>query len=102
MDRAQASALQALLEAADRGEVKPTNPIGLGHVFFTEALRRGGIPASPAPFDQKFHVILNVVVPSKLSRRERELLRELDEVSQPAVLPKGGGSIIDRLRDFFG
>jgi len=53
MDRnSPASALQALLAAADREEVQPTNPIGLGHVFFTEALRRGGIPASHAPFEQ--------------------------------------------------
>ena len=36
------------------------------------------------------HVVVNVVVPSKLSKRERELLRQLDEVSEPAVLPKGG------------
>ena len=40
-----------------------------------------------------------VVVPSKLSKRERELLRELDEVSDPAVLPKGGPSVFDWLRD---
>ena len=45
------------------------------------------------------HVIVNVVVPSKLSKRERELLRELDEVSDPAVLPKGGPSVFDWLRD---
>jgi hypothetical protein len=38
-------------------------------------------------------------VPSKLSKRERELLRQLDEVSEPAVLPKGGPSVFDWLRD---
>ena len=45
------------------------------------------------------HVVVNVVVPSKVSKRERELLQELDEVSEPAVLPKGGPSIFDWLRD---
>jgi hypothetical protein len=47
-------------------------------------------------------VVVNVVVPSKLSKRERELLRELGEVSEPAVLPKGGPSVFERLRDLFG
>ena len=47
------------------------------------------------------HVIVNVVVPGKLGKRERELLRELDEVSQPAVVPRGGASVFDRLRDLF-
>jgi molecular chaperone DnaJ len=47
------------------------------------------------------HVIVNVVVPAKLSRRERELLGELDKVSRPAVLPKGGPTILDRIRDLF-
>ena len=65
-------------------------------------LRGKGVPRLRGAGRGDLHVILNVVVPSKLSRRERELLRELDEVSQPAVLPKGGGTIIDRLRDFFG
>ena len=65
-------------------------------------LRGKGVPRLRGAGRGDLHVILNVVVPSKVSRRERELLRELDEVSQPAVLPKGGGSIIDRLRDFFG
>ena len=47
------------------------------------------------------HVILNVIVPTKLSKHERELLRQLGEVSGPAVIPKGGGSVFDRLRDLF-
>jgi len=45
------------------------------------------------------HVVVNVVVPAKLSKRERELLEQLDEVSEPAVLPKGGPSVFDWLRD---
>jgi DnaJ-class molecular chaperone len=46
-------------------------------------------------------VIVNVVVPSRLSKRERELLRELAEVGGPAELPRGGSSVFDRLRDLF-
>ena len=30
---------------------------------------------------------------------ERELLKQLDDVSEPAVLPKGGPSVFDWLRD---
>jgi molecular chaperone DnaJ len=47
------------------------------------------------------HAIVNVVVPTKLSRRERELLRELGEVSGPAVPPKGSPTIVDRIRELF-
>jgi hypothetical protein len=43
-----------------------------------------------------------VVVPHKPTKRERELLKELGEVASPAVLPKGGPSLVDRLRDLFG
>ena len=65
-------------------------------------LRGKGVPRLRGAGRGDLHVILNVVVPSKLSKRERELLRELDEVSGPAVLPKGGQSVFDRLRDLFG
>jgi molecular chaperone DnaJ len=65
-------------------------------------LRGKGVPRLRGAGRGDLHVILNVVVPSKLSRRERELLRELDDVSGPAVLPKGGPSVFDRLRDLFG
>jgi molecular chaperone DnaJ len=65
-------------------------------------LRSKGVPRLRGAGRGDLHVILNVVVPAKLGKRERELLRELDEVSGPAVLPKGGGSVFDRLRDLFG
>jgi molecular chaperone DnaJ len=48
------------------------------------------------------HVIVNVVVPTKLGKRERELLRELGDVSEPATLPRDEPSVFDRLRDIFG
>ena len=41
-------------------------------------------------------------MPAKLTKRERELLQQLSEVSGPAVLPKSGPSLGDRLRDLFG
>jgi len=64
-------------------------------------LRGKGVPRLRGAGRGDLHVIVNVVVPGKLSKRERELLRELGEVSGPAVLPKGGGSVFDRLRDLF-
>jgi molecular chaperone DnaJ len=63
-------------------------------------LRGKGVPRLRGAGRGDLHVVVNVVVPSKLSKRERELLRELDEIGQPAVLPKGP-SVFDRLRDLF-
>jgi molecular chaperone DnaJ len=57
-------------------------------------------PACAAPGAAISTSIVNVVVPQKLSKRERELLEELNEIGQPAVLPKGP-SVFDRLRDLF-
>ncbi|MGI8872309.1 MAG: molecular chaperone DnaJ [Candidatus Limnocylindria bacterium] len=64
-------------------------------------LRGRGVPRLRSNGRGDLHVVVNVVVPSKLGKRERELLRELDKVSPPAVLPKGGGSLLDRIRDLF-
>jgi molecular chaperone DnaJ len=64
-------------------------------------LRGKGVPRLRGAGRGDLHVIVNVVVPSKLSKRERELLRELDAVSAPAALPKGGPSVFDRIRDIF-
>ena len=64
-------------------------------------LRGKGVPRLRGAGRGDLHVIVNVVVPTKLSKRERELLRELGEASGPAVLPKGGGTVFDRLRDLF-
>jgi molecular chaperone DnaJ len=64
-------------------------------------LRGKGVPRLRGAGRGDLHVIVNVVVPSKLGKRERELLAELDELSGPAVLPKGGVSVLDRLRDLF-
>jgi len=64
-------------------------------------IRGKGVPRLRGAGRGDLHVVVNVVVPSKLGKRERELLRELDEVSEPATLPKGP-SVFDRLRDLFG
>ena len=64
-------------------------------------LRGKGVPRLRGTGRGDLHVIVNVVVPTKLSKRERELLRELGEESGPAVVPKGSGSVLDRLRDLF-
>jgi molecular chaperone DnaJ len=64
-------------------------------------LRGKGVPRLRGAGRGDLHVIVNVVVPSKLSKRERELLTELNEISEPASLPKSGTSVFDRLRDLF-
>ena len=63
-------------------------------------LRAKGVPRLRGAGRGDLHVVVTVVVPQKLSKRERELLEELADVGQPAVLPKGP-SVIDRLRDLF-
>ncbi|MEO6578691.1 MAG: molecular chaperone DnaJ [Candidatus Limnocylindria bacterium] len=65
-------------------------------------LRGKGVPRLRGAGRGDQHVIVRLVVPTKLGKRERELLTELGEVSGPAVIPKGGGSLLDRLRDVFG
>lgn len=65
-------------------------------------LRGKGVPRLQGAGRGDLHVVLNVVVPAKISKRERELLEELGEVSGPAIVPKGSSSMLDRLRDLFG
>jgi len=64
-------------------------------------LRGQGIPHLRGGGRGDLHVIVTVVVPQKLSKRERELLSELDTVSRPAQLPKGSHGLLDRVRDLF-
>jgi molecular chaperone DnaJ len=64
-------------------------------------LRGKGVPRLRGAGRGDLHVVVNVVVPARLSKRERELLQELGEVSEPAVLPKDEPSVFDRLRDLF-
>jgi molecular chaperone DnaJ len=64
-------------------------------------LRGRGVPRLRGIGRGNLHVIVTVVVPHKPSRQERDLLKQLGDVSGPAVLPKGGASLVDRLRDLF-
>jgi molecular chaperone DnaJ len=64
-------------------------------------LRGRGMPRLRGAGRGDLHVIATVVVPAKLSKRERELLQQLGEASGPAVLPKSGPTLGDRLRDLF-
>ncbi|HET7686970.1 MAG TPA: molecular chaperone DnaJ [Candidatus Limnocylindria bacterium] len=82
------------------GEAELTVPPGTQSG--TELRLRGkGVPRLRGGGAGDLHVIVTVVVPSKLSRRERELLEQLAEASQPARLPRDGGGMFDRLRDIF-
>jgi molecular chaperone DnaJ len=64
-------------------------------------LRARGLPRLRGTGRGDLHVIATVVVPAKLTKRERDLLQRLGEVSGPATLPKTGPSLGDRLRDLF-
>jgi molecular chaperone DnaJ len=64
-------------------------------------LRGRGVPRLRGNGRGDLHVIVTPVVPQKLSKRERELLGQLNEVSGPAELPKSGTNFFDRLRDLF-
>jgi molecular chaperone DnaJ len=48
------------------------------------------------------HVFVNVVVPAKLSKRQRELLAEYAAETGEAVSPAGQGGIFDKVRDALG
>ena len=65
-------------------------------------LRGEGVPRLRGSGRGDLHVIATLVVPAKLSKKERDLLEQLGEVSAQAVLPKRNEGIFDRLRDIFG
>ncbi len=64
-------------------------------------LRGRGMPRLRGASRGDLHVLVTVVVPAKLTKRERELLQQLGELSGPATLPKSGPSLGERLRDLF-
>ncbi len=78
-------------------------PVPPGTQSGTELKLRGkGVPRLRGGGAGDLHVIVTVVVPGKVSRRERELLEELGKVSSPAKLPRDGSGVMGRLRDLFG
>jgi molecular chaperone DnaJ len=84
------------VEGSEEIEVPPGTQSG------TEIRLRGrGVPRLRGAGRGDLHVIVTVVVPQKPSKAERDLLKQLGEVSGPAVLPKGGPGLLDRLRDLF-
>jgi molecular chaperone DnaJ len=64
-------------------------------------LKGRGVPRLRGSGRGDLHVIVTVVVPEKPSKAERELLKQLGDVSGPAVLPKDGAGLFERLRDLF-
>ncbi|HTE66813.1 MAG TPA: DnaJ C-terminal domain-containing protein, partial [Candidatus Binatia bacterium] len=84
------------VEGSDAIEVPPGTQSG------TEIRLRGrGVPRLRGAGRGDLHVIVTVVVPQKPSKAERDPLKQLGDVSGPAVLPKGGPGLLDRLRDLF-
>jgi len=64
-------------------------------------LRGRGVPHLRRPGTRgDLHIIVHVNVPTKLSKRQRQLLEELAAESGDAVLP--GGGILDRMKDALG
>jgi molecular chaperone DnaJ len=94
----------ALGATVDIPTVEGMEPIAIpaGTQSGTELRLRGrGVPRLRSAGRGDLHVIVTVVVPPKPSKRERELLKELGEVSSAPILPKGGPSLVGRLRDLF-
>jgi molecular chaperone DnaJ len=86
------------VEGSEEVEVPPATQSGA-----EIRLRGRGVPRLRSSVRGDLHVVVTVVVPPKLSRKERELLTQLNDVAAPAVLPKGRGEgLFDRLRDIFG
>jgi molecular chaperone DnaJ len=48
------------------------------------------------------HVFVNVIVPAKLSKRQREILAEYAAEAGEEVAPPGSGGILDKVRDALG
>jgi molecular chaperone DnaJ len=84
------------IEGEEEMEIRPGTQPG------TEIRLRGrGVPHLRRPGTRgDLHVIVHVNVPTKLSKRQRQLLEELAAESGEAVLPAGG--IIDRMKDALG
>ncbi len=66
-------------------------------------LRGKGVPHLRRPGSRgDLHVIVHVAVPTKLNKRQRELLEQLAAESGEPVSTGSGGGIIDRMRDVLG
>jgi molecular chaperone DnaJ len=66
-------------------------------------LRGRGVPHLRRPGNRgDLHVMVQVVVPAKLSKRQRELLEAYAEESGEAVAGNGHGGILERVRDALG
>jgi molecular chaperone DnaJ len=87
------------IDGDEEVEIKPGTQPG------TEIRLRGkGVPhLRRAGSRGDLHVFVNVAVPTKLNRRQRELLEELaDEFDEPVARNGTGGSILDRVKDALG
>lgn len=64
-------------------------------------LRGKGVPRLQGRGRGDLHVIIHVEVPRKLSREQRQLLQELDQLMPNENLPREPG-LFEKVRDFFG
>ena len=66
-------------------------------------LRGKGVPHLRRPGSRgDLHVIVHLAVPTKLNKRQRELLEQLAAEWGEPVSTGSGGGIIDRMRDVLG
>jgi molecular chaperone DnaJ len=87
----------ATVEGDEEVEIKPGTQPGA-----EIRLRGRGVPHLRRPGTRgDLHVMVEVVVPARLSRRQRELLESYAEESGEAVTPSGN-TILERVRDALG
>ena len=85
------------IEGDEEVEVKPGTQPGA-----EIKLRARGVPNLRRPQTRgDLHVLVDVAVPTKLSKRQRELLEQFAHESGEEVTP-GGGGILHRVRDALG
>ena len=85
------------VDGEERVEVPPGTQSG--HEI---RLRGKGVPRLGGGGRGDQFVVVNVVVPQKLGKREKELLEELGEIGAPATVTREkGNSIFDRVRGLF-
>lgn len=93
-----ASVMVPTADGEERIEIKPGTQPG-AHI----RLRGKGVPQVHRPNARgDLHVLVNVKVPTKLSRRQRELLAEYATESGEAANLHEQGGVLDKLKDALG
>ena len=93
-----ASVMVPTADGEERVEIKPGTQPGA-----QIRLRGRGVPQLHRPQTRgDLHVLVGVTVPTKLSRRQRELLAEYAEASGEGPQAHDGPTVLDKLKDALG